>query len=135
MNYADKVFEIGKVINQILTSDDAVKGWLGNKVYPLVADKGTTFPFLIYRRSSITPADTKEGIYTTSAYYSVSIVAESYKDSVSIAKAVARALTSVRGVVQGINVLRITLMQPNEYWDNEFVQELTFKIDIDDEQD
>lgn len=133
MSDTRKALEAGKVINQVLTSDATIKGYIGNKVYPLIADKGTTFPFIIYRRSSITPVDSKEGIYVTSAYYSVAIAAESYKDSISIARAVVGALTSAKGEIQGLNIQSISLTQSNEYWDDEFVQELTFKIDIDDE--
>lgn len=135
MSYKGDIFEIGKVIYHVLTSDETVKSYLGNKVYPLIADKGTTLPFIIYRRSSLTPADTKEGIYVTSASLSLSIVAEKYDTSTDIVKAVTKALISTKGVVEGFNIIRITLVpgSPNEYWDNAFVQELTFKIDIDDE--
>ena len=36
---------IGKAIKSILGGID--------KVYPLVADEGTTFPFVVYRRSAL----------------------------------------------------------------------------------
>ena len=42
-------------------------------VYPLVADEGTTFPFMIYRRSSGYSISTKDGIYSAVANIDVMI--------------------------------------------------------------
>ena len=45
-----RFFDAGKEIRKILLSDDTLKGVIDNRIYPLVADKGTKFPFIVYRK-------------------------------------------------------------------------------------
>lgn len=44
---------IGKVVYSILSSDNSLREIISNKIYPLIADEGTTFPFIIYSRIGI----------------------------------------------------------------------------------
>jgi|AATC01.1.fsa_nt_gi hypothetical protein len=44
--------EIGKAIYKVLEGT--------TEVYPLVADKETNYPFIVYRRSGLTHANTKD---------------------------------------------------------------------------
>lgn len=44
---------IGKVVYNILSSDKSFKEAIGNRIYPLIADEGTIFPFVIYSRIGI----------------------------------------------------------------------------------
>ena len=39
-----RFFDAGKEIRKKLLSDDTLKGVIDNRIYPLVADKGTKFP-------------------------------------------------------------------------------------------
>ena len=45
-------------------------------VYPVKADEGTTFPFMIYRRVSGYSQSSKDGIYSSIANIEVNIVAQ-----------------------------------------------------------
>ena len=42
--------QVGKAIYNLLSNDANVTGRVQNKIYPLIADTGTTFPFIVYRR-------------------------------------------------------------------------------------
>ena len=48
--------QVGKAIYNLLSNDANVTGRVQNKIYPLIADTGTTFPFIVYR--SITSSAT-----------------------------------------------------------------------------
>ena len=43
--------QVGKAIYNLLSNDANVTGRVQNKIYPLIADTGTTFPFIVYRRT------------------------------------------------------------------------------------
>lgn len=57
---------IGKAIKSLLV-DGLKETDVKSKIYPLIADEGTTFPFIIYRRNSITPESDKD--YTNDSAY------------------------------------------------------------------
>ena len=49
-----KNFEVGKKLKTVLESDSQVAKYLKNKIFPIVANEGTNFPFLVYKRLSYT---------------------------------------------------------------------------------
>ncbi len=120
---------IGKAIKSLLVSGLS-KTDVKNKIYPLIADEGTTFPFIIYRRNSITPESDKD--YTNdSAYIQIMIAANNYAESVDLAEKVRTSLIHKNGTIQTIPVEDITLEDGSEeFIDNTFVQNLIFKITI-----
>ncbi|WP_019539802.1 DUF3168 domain-containing protein [Proteiniphilum acetatigenes] len=56
------MIQIGKTIYNLLSSDTDVTDVVDDKIYPLVADINTTFPFIVYRKNSYNPDYTKDGI-------------------------------------------------------------------------
>lgn len=120
---------IGKAIKSLLVSGLS-KTDVKSKIYPLIADEGTTFPFIIYRRNSITPESDKD--YTNdSAYIQIMIAANNYAESVDLAEKVRTSLIHKNGTIQTIPVEDITLEDGSEeFIDNTFVQNLIFKITI-----
>ena len=123
--------EIGKVLIAAIQSDEAHSSQLGGRVFPLVAEEGTAFPFAIYRRSSLLLSSTKDGLSEGTAYVEIAIATERYGDGITIAKRVKDILSSTRGVYSGIDVDDISLTDSSEeYAANAFVQNLTFKFII-----
>ena len=55
--------QVGKAIYNLLSNDANVTGRVQNKIYPLIADTGTTFPFIVYRRTGIEPSDTSSSLF------------------------------------------------------------------------
>lgn len=51
--------QIGKAIYHLLKKDSRIKEKVGSKIYPLIVEESTTFPFIIYKRTNITPNYTK----------------------------------------------------------------------------
>lgn len=121
-----KGLEIGKAIYNILIE-------LGNiNVYPLVADNGAKFPFIVYRRTGLVPSNTKDRYnYQELATVEIIIAADNYQDSIQNAVRVKGCLEKTRGRYNNVDISEIKLIGASEeYLDNAFVQKLTFAIEI-----
>lgn len=99
-----KSLNIGELIYEQLTSNQALVALVGNKVYPLVANLkrdsqsnstlSDLMPFIIYQRDSLSGDACKDGTYEDDVTFSIKVFASKYLDSVSIA-------ALVRGIFEG----------------------------------
>lgn len=118
--------QIGKAIYHILSNNTDVVDKVQNKIYPLIADVDTTFPFIIYKRTGIVPADSKDKfIYSEDVYVNVVIASDKYNESIEIADLVRQALQ--KGSYDGIKDIAFTDAD-EDYLEDTFIQNLTFKI-------
>ena len=118
--------QIGKAIYNILSNDKNITNRVGKKIYPLIADVDTTFPFIIYKRTGIIPADSKDRfIYSEEVYVEVVIACDKYNESIEIADLVRSTLTT--GKYNEIKDIQITDAD-EDYIEDTFIQNLTFKI-------
>ena len=99
-------------------------------VYPVKADEGTTFPFIIYRRVSGDNKSSKDGIYSSIANIEVNLVAQSYEESKKKKKKVLQKLEAARGPIAGLDIWTIRMIDSNETWiENSFIQCLKFSVE------
>ena len=90
-----KNFEVGKRLKNVLESDSQVVKYLKNKIFPIVANEGTNFPFLVYKRLSYTPESTKD--YTSeTVQIEMTIISPSYEEGNKVADIVATRLDKHR---------------------------------------
>lgn len=122
--------QIGKVIYEILSNDDDIKQRVNNKIFPLVAENNTTFPFIVYKRTGIETADSKDRfIYKEASTIDVLIASDKYNDSIEVADLVKKALQGKKGEYSGINVQDINMIDATEdFTEDTFIQNITFKI-------
>ena len=121
-----KNFKIGLEIRNVILSSTAVKNAVGTKVFPLIANAGTTFPFVVYRRSSYSPQSDKD-VLSESVYMEIAIICNNYEQSVSIANDVADALIQYESdTIEEIKVTNIS----EEFISNSFVQKVNLQIDL-----
>ena len=52
--------EVGKEIHSLLTGNQTLANKVENKIYPVICETTTSFPFIVYKRSNITPLYTKD---------------------------------------------------------------------------
>lgn len=116
--------QIGKAIKTILSGID--------KVYPLVADKGTTYPYVVYRRSNLYPSSTKDRYsYREMATIDMLVAANSYDESINLAEQVKCKMEHTRGKFNGFSIGDITLVNADEdFIEDAFLQRLSFQIEI-----
>lgn len=117
---------IGKAIYTILqTSIDIDK-----KIYPLIADEGTTFPFIIYKRTGLTPESTKDNT-NENVSVEINIASSNYSESIDLAIKVRKALEHKKGTYSDIAIEDIVIDDATEnYIEDTFIQTLTFKIEL-----
>lgn len=121
-----KNFTIGSEIRNVILSSSAVKNAVDTKVFPLIANAGTTFPFIVYRRSSYSPLSDKDTL-TESVYMEIAIICNNYEQSVSIANDVADVLIHYESsTIEGIKVTNIS----EEFISDSFVQKINLQIDL-----
>ena len=121
-----KNFKIGSEIRNVILSSTAVKNAVGTKVFPLIANAGTTFPFVVYRRSSYSPQSDKD-VLSESVYMEIAIICNNYEQSVSIANDVADALIQYKSdTIEEIKVTNIS----EEFISDSFVQKVNLQIDL-----
>lgn len=114
----------GKTIYKLLQANPDLVKLIGNKVYPLIADESTTFPFVVYNRISFTLNGDKDG-ESNIIDFEFNIVASSYSDSVNVAQEVIKSLIHKNTD----EVEDIVLTGASEsYIENSFIQTLNFKF-------
>lgn len=117
--------EIGKAIKTVL--DGTTKN-----VFPLVADQGATYPFIVYRRSGLSHANTKDRFnYQELSTVEVIVAGSTYQQSLQIAKEVLNRMEYTRGTYNNISISEIKLINAEEdFIEDAFIQKLTFSIEI-----
>jgi hypothetical protein len=118
-----KSIETGKAIYNILK--DSVQ----TKVFPLVVEDGTEYPFIVYRRNGVNSICTKDFHLEDEIAVDILCISNDYKESVEVAKTVLSALEDKQFATY--NIISIKLNNAYEdYVDNTFVQTLEFTITI-----
>ena len=124
-----KNFKIGKEIKRILLSDEQVTEQLNNKCFPLVAKAGTTFPFLLYKRTSYRPASNKD--YSNEIVsIEFQIVSTTYEESVNIADSVADCLNNNKetDLIENLTIDNIR----EDFIEDSYVQIIDVSIELKD---
>ena len=123
--------QIGKAIYHLLSKDSRIKEKVGSKIYPLIVEESTTFPFIVYKRTNT------KGSYSVNESVTVDVVIASkdYTDTVELADYVRDALEGRRGNFAGIEINDIRMISADEeYIEDTFIQNITFDINTNGKQ-
>jgi hypothetical protein len=119
-------FNIGKAICSILLEDADVVKIVGNKIYPIIADETTTFPFIVYQRGGFVPQSDKD--YTDeNVTIDMVIASETYSESIDLAIKVRKALEHKESETFGIRDI-IIQEATEDYIENTFIQQISFVV-------
>lgn len=95
--------QVGKAIYEILHGNSEIVSKVNDKIFPLIADENTTFPFIVYKRTSISPAYTKDRFSVNdTATVEIFIASDKYYETVEIADSVRTALVGKQGSFSSI---------------------------------
>lgn len=119
-----KNFRVGKEFKQILNNSEAVTNLIENKIFPLVANEGTTFPFLVYRRSNYRPIGNKD-IDDEIVSLEIVILSQKYDESIEIANVIAD--TIINKETEIIDDIQITNIS-EDYSDDTYIQRIYVDI-------
>ena len=113
-----------KELRKILLSNVELKKLVGERIFPIVADVETNYPFIVIKRNSLTVNYTKDILLLDENLLTFSILAEDYENAVNIAELVRVTLENKK--TDFIKDCRITNV--TDSYNNIFVIEITFNI-------
>lgn len=119
--------KVGKVIYSLLNGSSLLTNVVGSKIYPIIVEKETTYPFIVYKRSNIIPSYTKDFHFKDEVIIDIICVSNDYSESVEIASIVRNILEDKRFT----DIESITLESADEdFIDDAYVQTLSFNLTI-----
>ena len=119
-----ELVKIGKYFKDLILSNEAVSEDLDDKIFPLVAVEGTTFPFLVYRRSGYRPSSNKD-LEDEIVNLEVSILSDSYEEGITVTDNVLDALIGQSSQ----HIDRVRILGTNEdFLQDTYIQRLQLEI-------
>lgn len=102
---------IGAHVYKRLSDSTELAKLVSDKIYAISTKTETSFPFVIYKRSSLVPEYTKDRYGTgDTVSVEVAVASDNYLNSVTIAEEVRKALENKRGQYDNFNVIDAKLM-------------------------
>lgn len=118
-----KIADITADICDTLKQIEAV----GGRVFPIVANEGTTYPFIVFERSGVDVTATKDGFADIQATFNARIVSATYFEGLQILDTAIEQLERMQSK-HGITY-RVTLQGASEEsTDDGFIQTITFSV-------
>ena len=114
-----KSLEVGKEIYSLLNGDARLTTLVENKIYPIIVEKETTYPFIVYKRSNIIPDYTKD--------FHIICVSNDYAQGIEIAEIVRDILEDKR--TKDIQSIKLESAD-EDFIDDAYVQTLSFNLTI-----
>lgn len=126
----DNSILVGKHIRNILVGDETLSQYLqSGQITALVANENTTFPFIVFSRTGLTPSYTKDGLLESNITFEIVCVSTDYVESLEIANIVRNLLECKSYTDEEIYIKQIILSAVNEdYMYDAYVQRLTFSM-------
>lgn len=126
----DNSILVGKHIRNILVGDEKLSQYLqSGQITALVANENTTFPFIVFSRTGLTPSYTKDGLLESNITFEIVCVSTDYVESLEIANIVRNLLECKCYTDEELYIKQIILSAVNEdYMYDAYVQRLTFSM-------
>lgn len=114
-----------KSIYKLLSANVELTSIVGNRMYPIIANEDTIFPFIVYQRDSVSAEYTKDWRTNDNINISINIASTTYNQSIDIAELVRTAIEGKR--VDNINTIRLTGCD-EDFVENTYIQSLHFSV-------
>lgn len=128
----DNSLLIGKYIYKLLSEDEVLTQIVTpKKIFPLVANAETTYPFIVYARTGLNVAYCKDCVTENTVEMQVIAVSDKYVESLEVANQIRRILELKRFKDEDVFIRDCRLSSVyEEYIENAFVQKMIFTINI-----
>ena len=119
--------KVGKEIYSLLNGSSSLTDIVGSKIYPIIVEKETTYPFIVYKRSNIIPDYTKDFHFKDEVIIDIICVSNNYSESINIASIVRNILEDKRFA----DIESIKMESADEdFIENAYIQTLSFNLSI-----
>lgn len=92
----DTGISLNKYVNKILKEDEDVKSKVGDRIFPLIANEDTKFPFIYHTLDNVEPTYCKDGRTMDQVTFAIIVRDNKYMRAVEIAEAVRWAFENRR---------------------------------------
>ena len=119
---------ITEIMGAVFTALNTIQTTTG-KVYPIIANEGTQFPFIVFERQTVSPTVTKDGVCCNDIQVAVKVVTAGYYEGLQVAESVYTAMWSIDS--ENVTYADVQLLNATEEYTNDaYVQTLyyTFKV-------
>lgn len=128
----DNSILVSKYIRRFLVENEEVQGLIDvNKIFPLIANADTTFPFIVFQRSNLMPIYTKDILTENQITMVIIVVSNDYIQSLDLANAVRHAL---EGNIYRDNDILISAMKmesiTEETLEDAYIQRMVFTFNV-----
>ena len=116
---------IGAHVYKKLSDSTELEKLVADKIYAISTKTETSFPFVIYKRSSLVPEYTKDRYGTgDTVSVEVAVASDNYLNSVTIAEEVRKALENKRGQYDNFKLMSAD----EDFIEDTFIQRLVFSF-------
>ena len=106
---------INKVIYNKLKENTVIWSRCPQKIFPLVAEQTTTFPFIVYWRNNVsTISMNKDGYCEDSVSFTVAVVDTNYSNTLELANEVRKSLEFMRYKTEEMDITNCHLTSIDE---------------------
>lgn len=114
-----------KNIRTQLLLNEKLKTLIDTKVFPVVAENGTTFPFVLLKKSGINGVYSKSGIHQDYVVLTVEVVDNNYSKCVEIAEEIRKTIEGKRFE----NIIDVQLTNGNDnFVADTYVVQMIFNV-------
>lgn len=126
----DNSLLVGKYIYRMLSEDEVLSGLVtSKKIFPLVANADTTYPFIVYSRTGLAVEYCKDGTVEDTVDFLILSVSDNYVESLEVANQIRSILERKRYKDEDISIYDISLASvQEEYTEDAYIQRLNFTI-------
>lgn len=126
----DNSLLIGKYIYRLLSEDEGLSGSVTpKKIFPLIANADTTYPFVVYSRTGLSVQYCKDGLVEDTVEMQIIAVSDNYVESLEVANQIRKALELRRYKDDDIQIRECKLTSVyEEYMEDAFIQRMNFTI-------
>lgn len=124
---------IPKIVYNALKNDKKLNEYINNRVFPMIADFGTQFPYVAYSRTYITPIYTKDFYTEDTVGIEIIVASNDYIESLEIANIVRGIFECKTLKTNELTISQISLTSVTEAYDdqaNAFVQRIAFDFKV-----
>ena len=101
---------------------------IGDKIFPIIAENDTTYPFITLTNESVNPEYTKSGCLYDSVDFSAKIVATSYQNMIDIAEKVRDILENKSD--NRFTLIRVSNIGSDDFNDDAYSKEISFNANF-----
>lgn len=122
--------ELRRLVSQYKDQNTGALKSMSPRIFPLVTERDTLFPFIIIERNNLFPFTTKDGTYNDKVSVLINVVSDRYEESLIIANNVRNLIENNKYRKKGeIYVESIRLESVTEYYEElAYVQQMNFEF-------